>query len=164
MDHKTTDVFGVKSTLIKSYIEREAVDNKFKAALSGGNEIVIYGSSKQGKTSLLLKHLDVTKYIKVECSPQTTTIDIYKSVLRQLRIKFIESETVESTVEKGLKVGGGFKVKVPFIGETGINPELSNQTGQTKEQNTTYVEYNLALAQDVSELLQTHRFNKFIVL
>jgi hypothetical protein len=164
MDYKTTDVFGVKSTLIKSYIEREAVDEKFKAALSSGNEIVIYGSSKQGKTSLLLKHLDVTKYIKVECSPQTTTIDIYKSVLRQLRITFIESETVESTVEKGFKVGGGFKVKVPFIGETGINPELSNQTGQTKEQNTMHVEYNLVLAQDVSELLQTQRFNKFIVL
>lgn len=164
MDFKTTDVFGVKSTLIKSYLEREEVDEKFKAALSSGNEIVIYGSSKQGKTSLLLKHLDVDKYIKVECSPQTTTTDIYKSVLRQIGITFIESETVESTVERGFKVNGGFKVKVPFIGETGINPELSKQTGQTKEQNTTHVEYNLALAQDVSELLRTQKFKKFIVL
>lgn len=164
MDHKTTDVFGVRSTLIKSYIERESVDEKFKAALSSGNEIVIYGSSKQGKTSLLLKHLDVSKYVKVECSPQTTTIDIYKSVLRQLGITFIESETVESTIEKGFKVGGSFKVKVPLIGETGVSPELSKQAGYSREQNTTHVEYNLALAQDVSELLRTQRFNKFIVL
>jgi hypothetical protein len=154
----------VKSTLIKSYIERETVDEKFKSALSSGNEIVIYGSSKQGKTSLLLKHLDLSKYVKVECSPQTTTIDIYKSVLRQLGITFIESETVQSSVERGFKVGGGFKVKVPFIGETGINPEMSNQTGHTKEQNTTHVEYNIVLAQDVSELLRVQKFNKFIVL
>jgi len=164
MDHETADVFGVKSTLIKSYIERQAVDEKFKAALSSGNEIVIYGSSKQGKTSLLLKHLDVDRYVRVECSPQTTTIDIYKSVLRQLGISFIESETVESTVEKGVKVGGGFKVKVPFIGEMGVSPELSSQTGQTNEKNITHVEYNLALAQDVSELLQARKFKKFIVL
>jgi len=164
MDYKTTDVFGVRSTLIKSYIERDAVDEKFKSALSSGNEIVIYGSSKQGKTSLLLKHLDLDDHVKVECSPQTTTIDIYKSVLRQLGITFIESETVESSVERGFKVGGGFKVKVPFIGETGINPEMSNQTGRTREQSTTHVEYNLALAQDVSELLRTQKFNKFIVL
>jgi len=160
----TTDVFGVKSTLIKSYIEREAVDEKFKSALFSGNEIVIYGSSKQGKTSLLLKHLDLDKYVKVECSPQTTTIDIYKSVLRQLGIRFIESETVESSVERGSKFGGGFKVKVPFIGETGINPEISNQTGHKKEQHITHVEYNIALAQDVSELLRTKKFQKFIVL
>jgi hypothetical protein len=164
MDYKTTDVFGVRSTLIKSYTERETVDEKFKSALSSGNEIVIYGSSKQGKTSLLLKHLDLNNYVKVECSPQTTTIDIYKSVLRQLGITFIESETIESTCEKGFKVGGGFKVKVPFIGETGINPEMSNQSGNTREQNTTHVEYNLALAQDVSELLRARKFKKFIIL
>jgi hypothetical protein len=164
MDYKTTDVFGVKSSLVKSYIERESVDEKFKDALSSGNEIVIYGSSKQGKTSLLLKHLDVDRYIKVECSPQTTTVDIYKSVIRQLGITFIESETVESTTDKGIKVSGGFKVKIPFIGETGINPEVSNQAGYSKEQNTTHVEYNLALAQDVSELLRARKFKKFIVL
>ncbi|MFG6100587.1 hypothetical protein SPB21_35440 [Leptothoe sp. ISB3NOV94-8A] len=164
MHHKTSDVFGVKSTLIKSYIEREAVDKKFKAALLSGNEVIIYGSSKQGKTSLILRHLEENQYVKVECSPQTTAVDIYKSVIRQLGVSFIESATVESSTEKSLKVGGSFKVKVPFIGETGIEPEISSQTEQTRGQNINYVEYNLELAQDVSELLNAEKFNKFIVL
>ncbi|MBT2153467.1 hypothetical protein KKI34_17430 [Pseudoalteromonas tetraodonis] len=68
MSHKTADVFGVKSTLIKSYIERDSVDEKFKTALEDGNEVIVYGSSKQGKTSLILKHLTEDQYVKVECS------------------------------------------------------------------------------------------------
>jgi len=93
MTHDTADVFGVKSTLIKTYIERDTVDERFKAAIKDGNEVIVYGSSKQGKTSLILKNLDSDNYVKVECSPQTQPIDIYKSILRQLDIRYIESET-----------------------------------------------------------------------
>ena len=42
--HKTSDVFGVKSRLIESYIEREAVDENFKKAITDGNEVIVYGS------------------------------------------------------------------------------------------------------------------------
>lgn len=164
MNYNVSDVFGVKSTLIKSYIERVAVDEKFKSALSSGKEIVIYGSSKQGKTSLLLKHLEVNNYVKVECSPQTITIDIYKSVLRQIGITFIESETINSSTEKNVRVSSGFRVKVPFVSETSIEPEFSSQFGQTKGKNITHIEYNLALAQDISEILHKQNFQKFIVL
>ena len=86
MSYKTNNVFGVKSTLIESYIERNSVDTIFKSALNDGNEVIVYGSSKQGKTFLILKHLDESQYVKVDCSPQTQTIDIYKSILRQLEM------------------------------------------------------------------------------
>jgi Cdc6-like AAA superfamily ATPase len=86
MNHITTDVFGVRSKLIESYIERNTVDTKFKSALTDGNEVIVYGSSKQGKTFLILKHLDENDYVKIDCSPQTQPIDIYKSILRQLNI------------------------------------------------------------------------------
>ncbi|QJD60373.1 hypothetical protein HG264_16570 [Pseudomonas sp. gcc21] len=164
MTHKTIDVFGVKSTLIKSYVERETVDERFREALSSGNEVIVYGSSKQGKTSLILKHLRPEDYIKVECSPQTTTIDIYKSVLRQLGVTFLESESVEASYEHGGKVGGGFKVKVPFFGSGDVKAELSDRAKDGTSRTQTHIEYNLALAQDVSELLQTHSFSKFVVL
>ena len=88
MIYKTNDVFGVRSKLIESYIERESVDKAFKEALTDGNEVIVYGSSKQGKTSLILNNLQEYQYVKVECSPQTQPIDIYKSILRQIGIKF----------------------------------------------------------------------------
>jgi hypothetical protein len=164
MTHLTADVFGVKSTLVKSYIERDAVDERFKAALQDGNEVVVYGSSKQGKTSLILRHLDPDDYVKVECSPQTKPIDIYKSILRQLDIRYIESETVEEGKEHGAKVGAGFKIKIPFVGGTDVNAEVADsQSGKTSTTES-YVEYNLALAQDLSELLITRDISKYVVL
>lgn len=164
MIYQTADVFGVKSTLIKSYIEREAVDKRFKAALSDGNEVIVYGSSKQGKTSLILKHLDEKDYVKVECSPQTQPIDIYKSILRQLEIRYVESETSENGAEHGGKISSGFKIKIPFIGDTGIDAELSDKATDKYSSKVTYIEYNLALAQDVSELLKAHKASKYVVL
>lgn len=127
MKYKTADVFGVRSKLIASYVERIEVDNKFKEAITDGNEIIVYGSSKQGKTSLILRHLNENNYVKVECSPQTQTIDIYKSILRQLDITFTESETMENAIEHGGKIGGNFKVRIPFVLDAGVNGEVADK-------------------------------------
>ena len=164
MSHKTADVFGVKSTLIKSYIERDAVDERFKSALNDGNEVIVYGSSKQGKTSLILRHLGEGQYVKVECSPQTQPIDIYKSILRQLDIRYIDSETSENGSVHGGKISAGFKIKIPFTGDTGVNAEVADKASKKNTTTTSYIEYNLALAQDVSELLKAHNISKYIVL
>lgn len=164
MKYKTTDVFGVKSKLIASYIEREAVDDRFKNALTDGNEVIVYGSSKQGKTSLILKHLNEVDYVKVECSPQTQPVDIYKSILRQQNIKYIESETSETGNEHGGKISAGFKIKIPFIGDTNTSIEVSDKNTDKYGKKESYIEYNLSLAQDVSELLKTYDVRKYIVL
>lgn len=164
MTHKTTDVFGVKSKLIASYIERELVDSRFNEAIHDGNEVIVYGSSKQGKTALTLKHLPADSYLKVECSPQTQPIDIYKSILRQLNIAFVESETTDTGYEHGSKVGSGFKIKIPFVGDADVKGELSDKKNDKISTKENYVEYNLALPQDVSELLKKQQLNRYIVL
>lgn len=164
MKHLTNDVFGVKSRLIKSYIERQNVDTIFNNAIHDGNEVIVYGSSKQGKTSLILKHLKESQYVKVECSPQTRPIDIYKSVLRQLKINFVESYTETTSLEESGKIGAGVKIKVPFLGELGLNPEVSDKVSTSKQSKINYIEYNLTLAQDFSELLKVFNIDKYIVL
>lgn len=164
LTYRTTDIFGVKSKLIASYIERDAVDTRFNEAIKDGNEVIVYGSSKQGKTSLILKHLGVESYVKVECSPQTQPVDIYKSILRQLNIGFIESETIESSYERGAKIEAGFKIKIPFFGNTNVGAEIADNKLDNKSTKETYVEYNLTLAQDVSELLKSYNIDKYIVI
>ena len=54
---RTIDVYGVSNSLIKTYIERPNVDNLFNSGLVKNKHIIIYGASKQGKTSLTNKHL-----------------------------------------------------------------------------------------------------------
>lgn len=164
LTYKTTDVFGVRSKLIASYIERDTVDTRFNEAIIDGNEVIVYGSSKQGKTALTLKHLSEDAYVKVECSPQTQPIDIYKSILRQLKIAFVESETTDSGYEHGGKVSAGFRIKIPFVGDTDAKAELNDKKTDKTSTKETYVEYNLALAQDVSELLKARNIDKYIVI
>lgn len=164
MKYKTGDVFGVKSKLIASYVERLEVDSKFQEAITEGNEIIVYGSSKQGKTSLILRHLKEDQYVKVECSPQTQTIDIYKSILRQLNITFIDSETTENTIEHGGKITGSFKVKVPLFLDTNIGGDIADKHINKESTKENYIEYNLSLAQDVSELLNKLGNKKYIIL
>src|SRR5690606_37469454 len=164
MKYKTSDVFGVKSKLVASYIERIDVDHKFNEAIQDGNEIIVYGSSKQGKTSLILKHLSPDNYVKVECSPLTTPIDIYKSIIRQLNITFLESEVNENSTESHGKATLGFKIKIPFFSDVDADGELGNKAGIKSTQVSGYTEYNLALPQDISELLIKFNIHKYIVL
>lgn len=162
--HKTADVFGVRSKLISSYIERPAVDSAFVEALTDGNEVIVYGSSKQGKTSLILKNLSQEQYVKVECSPQTETIDIYKSILRQLKISYIESEQRETSSIDAVSGKAGMKVKIPAVAEIGLGGENSKSQSNLHREQLKHIEYNLALAQDVSEILLERGISKYLIL
>jgi hypothetical protein len=164
MKYKTSDVFGVRSQLIESYIERPSVDELFSAALKDKNQVIVYGSSKQGKTSLTLKHLSPNEYVKVECSPQTQAIDIYRSILRQSNITYFESDTQGLSFEISSNINAGVKVKVPFMGEANLGAGTADKTTQTNTSKELYIEYNLELAQDVSELLRKKEIEKFIIL
>lgn len=164
MKFQTSDVFGVRSQLIESYIERPSVDELFSAALKDKNQVIVYGSSKQGKTSLTLKHLTPDEYVKVECSPQTQAIDIYRSILRQSNITYFESNTQGISFEVASNVNAGIKIKVPFIGDASLGAGTADKNTQTNTATELYIEYNLELAQDVSELLRKKQIDKFIVL
>ena len=161
MKFQTSDVFGVRSQLIESYIERPSVDELFSAALKDKNQVIVYGSSKQGKTSLTLKHLTPDEYVKVECSPQTQAIDIYRSILRQSNITYFESNTQGISFEVASNVNAGIKIKVPFIGDASLGAGTADKNTQTNTATELYIEYNLELAQDVSELLRKKQIDKF---
>src|SRR5580700_4042045 len=81
------DVFGVSKQRVHSYLERAAVDGFFVKALKSDNHVIVYGSSKQGKTSLVDKHLPYESNVLVSCTPKFEATDIYKSILRTENIQ-----------------------------------------------------------------------------
>ena len=109
-----SDVFGVSAKQVGSYVEREDVDRAFKEALKMGDQIVVYGASKQGKTSLVRRHLKPDSYITVNITPKTELIDIYRSILRQHGV-VVETVRTDST-ERSPKFTSRAKlaIKVPF--------------------------------------------------
>ena len=126
--------------------------------------IIVYGASKQGKTSLTNKHLKDTDYIKVNCSPSASTLDIYNSIARQLDVEILEATEITTTIGGEAKVGLKAKVRIPFFGGGDAETEASftkeNETGKSYK----VIDYNLALAQDLSELLRNVKFDRRIIL
>jgi hypothetical protein len=160
----TESVFGVSNSIILSYIERDLVDKRFNEALSQDKEIIIYGSSKQGKTSLLKKHLDPNKYLTIECTPSTKLIDIYTSILRQCDVQLASKVTKESLSGTEGKFAFKASVNIPltFSGEASIEGSKKEEDKSTVSY--TCVDYNLALAQSIIEILNAYKNTKYIVL
>lgn len=128
---KVNEVYGVSNQMIETYIKREKVDNMFIDGLQRRKHIIIYGASKQGKTSLTNKHLKGDCYVKVNCSTGTTIIDIYKSILRQLNVEILESKEENRISNGDSKVGVKAKLKIPMVGE--IESSANSGVGSKEE-------------------------------
>jgi Cdc6-like AAA superfamily ATPase len=161
---KTIDVFGVSNSDIASYIQRDDVDERFVEGLKRNKHIIVFGASKQGKTALTNKHLDNNQFIRINCSPDTTPLDIYKSILRQLNLEFEEEQTTTTSVETSGKLGFKAKVNIPFVAGGEVSGEGSTKSESKKQVKYKRVEYNLSLPQDISEILKSINFGKRIIL
>lgn len=160
----TIDVFGVSNNNIASYIQRDDVDTRFVEGLQRNKHIIVFGSSKQGKTALTNKHLEEKNFVRVNCSPETTPLDIYKSILRQLSIDFEEEKTSKISTEESIKTGILAKVKIPFFADGEIKGGMEAKGSTHDEIKFKTVDYNLALPQDISEILRANKFSKRIIL
>lgn len=160
---KLDEVFGVSSKPVRSYVERSDVDDKFIEALQSDKQIVVYGSSKQGKTALVSKYIPYQNNILVSLSPRTNLLDIYLSVLRQAGIRIETGQTETIGREAQLGIGAKFKALIPVFcsAETSINTELTSSLDKDREYEE--IPFNFSLPQDISEILKKTRMNKFII-
>ncbi|WP_144787806.1 hypothetical protein [Lysinibacillus fusiformis] len=162
--YRVEGVFGVKKDAVLSYIQRKQVDEKFKGELLGDRHIIVYGSSKQGKSSLIQKHISNDNCITIGCSTNMTTKDIYSSLLRQLniQIKTSSEQTLSTSGETFLKTT--FKAILPFFGESSVEASGKLVGTESNKSQSDFIEYKLEIAQDISELLKRIKFNKSIII
>jgi hypothetical protein len=153
------DVFGTKRAVPINYIEREAVDGKLLASLSRDKHLVIYGSSKQGKTCLRKHCLLESDYTVIQCSNKWAIKDLFLDILKRVgfKQKISESITLSGTNKTSLEFSADAKVFSATIGGD------SSETKKT-EVVTKSFELNLEDVNDVIEALKGIGFKKFIVL
>ena len=136
----------------------------FRAALDSKKQIIVYGSSKQGKTALLNKQLSAESQMVYQCSPDAEKKDIYSSILRNSGVQIL-TESTEQTTDSGTVVSKlSTKVKIPIFVDIGGGVDSTKSGEKSKTQEYRTIEYNLNLAADVAELLKEIRFDKYIVL
>ena len=162
---KTEQVFGIRTEPVLSYVERANVDGAFEHALKTDHHIVVYGSSKQGKTALRQKHLDDRKDCAiVRPSPRTTIEGIYSSILRSADIKIETVETSRTETGATGRAKTGFKALLPFVG--GADASVEGETNRSKQLEFRYefIGYDFSEAQSIGELLQRVGFEKYVVI
>ena len=124
-------------------------------ALASDKHIIVYGSSKQGKTSLVDKHLPYEKNVLVSCTPEVR-VDGHLQVhfkIREHSARNRRPKTPTATAAKA-SVSTKFKALIPFFGsgEAAVGGEISGGSG--KKMAFEPVEINLALPQEITKLLE----------
>lgn len=155
--HKVSDVYGISRDLPMNYVPRKAVDEYFVANLTRDKHIVIYGSSKQGKTSLRKHCLQDDDYIVIHCSNKWALPDLHSAILKRVGYEVTQSST-KSTSGKN-KIMAAFKAAVFGVGvETGGEKETTTTDAVTKEP----LELD---PEDVNDIIKALvGFNRYIVL
>ncbi|MEZ8147607.1 AAA family ATPase [Enterovibrio norvegicus] len=161
---KVEDVFGVSVKQVKSYIERERVDNKFTEALKSDKQIIVFGSSKQGKTALVKKYIDYDENIVISLSPKHTLKDIYQTILRKsdvlLRTSYSTGSGKSDTVKGKARIQGAIAMVLKGTVDVGID----KSTNKTSTENYEEIEFNLELPDDVADIINRHGNKKVIIL
>jgi hypothetical protein len=161
---KLEEVFGVTSKQIRSYVEREDIDTRFREALTSGKQIVVYGSSKQGKTALVSKHLPYENHLLVSLTPKTQLIDIYSRILSSAGVKLVASTTEKRSTDTSVGIGTRFKAMIPLFGSGEAEAKGEFKAGSGQEIKYEEVPINLELPQTVADLLERVKCDKFVIL
>ena len=158
------EVFGVSARPVLSYVERPEVDERFLEALVSDKEVIVYGSSKQGKTALVSKHLPYDQNILVSLTPRTTVLDMYQIILGKAGVRLNVGIVDRKSTETSVGVSSRFKAMLPLFGsgEAGVSGDL--KAGSGAEEKYEEVPINLELPQHVADLLGRVRSNKWIIL
>lgn len=158
------EVFGVSAKPVLSYVERKQVDDNFRDALESGKQIIVYGSSKQGKTALVSKYLPYANHILVSLTPKFTLLDIYQQILSAVGVRISTGITEKSKTEQTLSVGARVKAMIPVFGGGEAETTGKSSAGSGTEKTFEEVPVNLELPQTVADLLKRVGSSKWIIL
>jgi hypothetical protein len=159
------EVFGVSSKPILSYIERPDVDSRFLEAIASDKEVIVYGSSKQGKSALVSKYLPYNAHLLVSLTPRMTIPDIYQTALRQAGIRLSTGATEKRGSETSAGISARVKAMIPLFGggEAGASGKVT--ANSESEQKYEEVPVNLEIPQHIADLLQgAKKHEKWIIM
>jgi hypothetical protein len=157
------DVYGISRELPENYVVRDNVDGEFVKALTHKEHIVVYGTSKQGKTSLRKYNLTETDYVSLICQNRWTLAQLQGSILKAAgyTVEGTSTHTLTGEIKLSAKLTGGlnwgvFKAGVETAGETA--------DGQTTTVTEAPMELDPEDVNDIISALNYAKAPKFIVL
>ena len=158
-DYTTDAVYGISRDVPLNYTTRPAVDERLIDNLTREKHLVVYGSSKQGKTCLRKHCLNEGDYIHVQCSNKWTLEEIHANILKRAGFKVQQSEK---------KTTSGKNKIIASIGASifGVGSKVQGEKEEaiSVEKTTKDLELDPADVNDVIAALESISFTKYIVL
>jgi hypothetical protein len=146
-------------------VTREGVDGVFVDSLASDKHIVVFGSSKQGKTSLRKHSLEDEDYVVVTCSNRWTGLAALHAAVLKAAGYVVEQSSTKTAA-------GSYKVTAKLEGKAGV-PFVAHAKAATEgsykratESAVTFVPLDLdpADVNDIITALGAIEFKKIIVL
>ena len=156
---RAADVFGISRDLPLNYIERASADNKLVDNLTRDKHLVIFGSSKQGKTSLRKHALSADDAIIVHCSNKWEISDINTAILKKAGFELTQSSS--KTTAGRSKIFA--KLAANFFG-SGAEGGAEHEREQADTATKVPLELDPADVNDIILALKSIDFEKYIVL
>lgn len=160
---RATDVFGVSRELPLNYVTREQVDGEFVNSLTREKHVIIYGSSKQGKTSLRKQHLRPEEFIVITCSNKWNLAQLHTAILKSSGYTVEGSTTKTETGSSKITAKAGAKIGI-FGKGVDASVEGARDSGHTEATVTTPLELDPADVNEVIGALEYIGFARWIVL
>lgn len=152
-------VYGITREIPLNYISRQSVDGHLIENLTREKHLIIYGSSKQGKTSLRKYCLKDTDYITVQCASRWTLEEILSNILK--RAGYVVTQSEKKTVTGKNKIIASIKASI-----FGVGSEVGGEKEEMKasEVITNELELDPSDVNDVIAALSRIKFDRYIVL
>ena len=158
-EHSVEEVFGINRDLPLNYVERETADTVLIDNLARRQHLVIYGSSKQGKTSLRKHCLREDEYIVVHCSNKWGLDHVHEAILKQAGYELTVSTVMATSGKQKIFA----KIKAGIFGAA-AEGGAESEAAQKEELTKTPLELDPLDVNDIISALQKIGFEKFIVL
>lgn len=162
--HKISDVFGITRDIPLNYVERNGIDDKLVDNLTRDQHIVIFGSSKQGKTCLRKHCLSEQDYIVVSCQNNMQLRQLHALILKAagFSIKESSSKTIDGSSKVEAKFG--LELSLPGLAKANVGTGAEGAGKKSNTINTKYIEIDISDPNDIITALESINFGKFIVL
>ena len=155
--HKAPVVYGINRELPLNHVLRDTADSVLVESLTRDKHIVIYGSSKQGKTSLRKHCLNDDDYIVVHCSNKWSLGDLHSAILKRAGFEVTQSKTLSSNGKNKIIATIGSS-----LGLVSASVKVAEESSASSAVTTIPLELD---SEDVNDIIKALAdFNKYIVL
>lgn len=163
--NKLDQVYGIARQAVPlTYVSRSKVDDRFLNEITRDQHIVIYGSSKQGKTSLLLTALRPEDYVAVQCAIDWSKEAVYRAILKEVGVSVAETQTKSASGTREVRAEIKFEGGVPIFAKAKGGADVGASKTRGNEIESRFIDFDPSSATDVIRVLQEAEFASWIVV